>query len=79
MNVWRAAVLPVLQQQHGYAGSAVLTDEAAEQVLDVTLWASEAAMQTAMQDAEIRTATEQMLPFMAGEPAVHAYEVRHLE
>lgn len=79
MGVWRATLLPALQRQHGYTGGAVLVDRAAEQVLDVTLWASEAAMRTAMRSAELGDATQQMMPFMTGEPTAHEYQVRHLE
>lgn len=79
IGVWREAVLPALKRQQGYAGSVVLVDRAAEQVMDISLWTSETAMRAAMQSVEIESATQRIMPFMTGEPTVHEYQVRYLQ
>ncbi len=79
IGVWRAAVLPALKEREGYAGSAVLADQAAQQVMDISMWESEATMRAAMRSDDLRNATQRMMPFMTGEPAVHQYQVQHLE
>lgn len=79
MGVWRAAVLPALQRQPGYAGGTVLLDRATNLVLDITLWTSAAAMRAATQNAELGAATARTAPYLTGEPTAHEYEVRHQE
>ncbi len=79
IGVWRAAVLPVLKAEDGFAGAAILLDPTAQQVMDITLWTSDTAMQAAATHGEMRHATERLASYLTGDPTARRYQVVHQE
>ena len=76
--LFKDAVLPALQVQPGFAGAWLLTDEATQRGLTITLWASDLALRGAEGDGRYRQQVQLLAGLLVAAPQRQDYVVQPL-
>jgi hypothetical protein len=71
--LFRDAVIPALQAQPGFAGAWLLTDEASQRGMTITLWASDAELQGSESDDRYRQQVRLLAGLLVAPPQRHDY------
>ena len=75
-SIHRDEVIPALQQQEGFKGSRLLVDPSTGKSMIVTLWESEAVMQTNEATGWFREQLAKFNAVFASPPTRETYEVK---
>jgi heme-degrading monooxygenase HmoA len=75
--LFRDAVLPALQAQAGFLGAQLLTDEASQRGMTITLWASDAELRGSERDGRFRQQVQLLGGLLVAAPQRQDY-VAHL-
>ena len=78
-SLFKDAVLPMLQAQPGFAGAWLLTDEAAQRGMTLTLWNSEAQRQASEADTRLSQPMQLLAALLVAPPQRHDYVATPLQ
>jgi quinol monooxygenase YgiN len=76
--LFKDAVMPALQAQPGFAGAWLLTDEASQRGMTITLWTSDAELQGSENDARYRQQVQLLAGLLVAPPQRQDYVAQPL-
>src|SRR5579871_5140050 len=74
LQVYRESILPALKQQPGFNGVIALMSHPTDAAPSITLWETEADLQTGATSGHLQDQLAKVAPYLASAPAVETFE-----